>query len=278
MLLLLSSIICSAMISVVMRLSQGKIRAKTSLLAANYLTCMACGWFFLTEKTLLPTAQGSSLTLIMGTLNGCIYLASLKLSQYNIRTNGVVLSSVFSKIGDLMVPFVVAVALFGERPLPFQIFGAALALGAIIAMNYEGGQKAGKMLPLLILFGVDGLAGAMSKIYGEVGSAELSPHFLWYTFGVAFLLCVVILLANKERPGIWELLFGIGIGVPNFFSSRFLLRALETIPAVVAYPVRSVGSITLVALAGIFLFRERLQSRQWLAIGAIVIAVVLLSI
>ena len=36
---LLLSVICSATLSIVMRLSEGKIQSKVSMLAANYLTC-----------------------------------------------------------------------------------------------------------------------------------------------------------------------------------------------------------------------------------------------
>ena len=68
------------------------------------------------------------------------------------------------------------------------------------------------------------------------------------------------------------------IGVPNYYCSRFLLKALLKMPAVVAYPTSSVGGIVLVSLAGLFLFKERLSKRQWTAIGLILIALVLLNI
>ena len=73
-------------------------------------------------------------------------------------------------------------------------------------------------------------------------------------------------------------MFGLLVGIPNYFSAKFLLGALETLPAVIVYPVYSVGSILVVTLAGVLLFRERLEKHQWVALGVILAALVLLNI
>ena len=84
--------------------------------------------------------------------------------------------------------------------------------------------------------------------------------------------------AKKQRIGAQELLFGVLIAVPNFFSSKFLLGALERLSAVIVYPMFSVGCILAVTLAGIVLFRERLEKRQWIGLGAILADLILLNI
>jgi multidrug transporter EmrE-like cation transporter len=47
---------------------------------------------------------------------------------------------------------------------------------------------------------------------------------------------------------------------------------------VIVYPTCSVGAILAVTLAGVFLFRERLQKRQWMALGIIAAAVFFLNL
>ncbi len=278
MIFLLFSILANCTTSIFMRLSQGKVKARTSLLSVNYLTCSIAALCFV-EGTPFPGGEGQGLALLMGLFNGMIYLGALALIQYNIRINGVVFSSVFSKIGDLMVPLAASILFFEERPLPLQILGAAIAIGAIIAMNYQPGHKQERFLfPLMLLFILDGMVGTMAKIFRQVGNGDLSSHFLFYTFGMAFLLSAAFSLIRKEKPGFTELFYGILIGIPNYFSSRLLLWALKTVPAVVAYPVRSVLVLVLVALAGVLLFREKLRRVQWYAVGAVLVSVVLLSI
>lgn len=86
------------------------------------------------------------------------------------------------------------------------------------------------------------------------------------------------MVLKGQRVGKWEAIFGLLVGIPNFFSSKFLLRALEDVLAVVAYPVYSVGGILVVTLAGVMLFRERLEKKQWLGMAMILAALVLLNI
>ena len=75
----------------------------------------------------------------------------------------------------------------------------------------------------------------------------------------------------------WEVLFGLLIGIPNFFSAKFLLGALKDIAAVIVYPVYSVATILVVTVTGVLAFREKLEKRQWMALGMILVALALLN-
>ena len=87
-----------------------------------------------------------------------------------------------------------------------------------------------------------------------------------------------LVLRRKEKPGMAELLFGTLIGIPNFFSAKFLLGALTKLPAVVVYPSYSVATLLIVTLTGVVAFRERLSRLQCLALAAIIAALILLNI
>ena len=139
-----------------------------------------------------------------------------------------------------------------------------------------GNEQFGMGLILLLLLG--GGCDAMSKIYEVYGNAALSEQFLFYTFLVAFVLCAVLVVRSRERFGWKELLFGTLIGVPNFFSAKFLLLALTSLPAVVVYPSFSVATLLIITLTGAVVFKERLSRRQWAALAAIVAALILLNI
>ena len=45
----------------------------------------------------------------------------------------------------------------------------------------------------------------------------------------------------------------------------------------VAYPVFSVGTILLVGAAGVLIFREKMTAKQWIAVGIIIAAMILLN-
>ena len=173
----------------------------------------------------------------------------------------------------------VSVLFFGERPEAWQWAGFVMAVAAIVLMNYRPGEgKAGNMAGLLLLLLAGGGGDAMSKIFEELGNPAHSGHFLLYTFLVALALCISLYRIRGERPGKWEWLFGLLIGIPNFFSAKFLLGALKDIAAVVVYPVYSVATILTVTITGVLVFRERLEKKQWMALGMILVALVLLNI
>lgn len=276
MLYLLLAILSSATVSVLMRLSERKITNNLGMLAMNYVMCTLLSAAYAGFGAL--PAEGLAATAVMGAVNGVLYLVSFVLLQVNVQRNGVVLSTTFMKLG-LLVTMVVSVCVYRESPNAAQILGFAMAVAAIVLINLRKGEtSAGFKSGLLWLLLCGGMADAMSKIFEESGPGELSGLFLFFTFFTALILCGVVTLRNGQRVGKWEAVFGLMIGIPNFFSSKFLLRALADVPAVIAYPVYSVGGILAVTLAGVALFRERLERRQWAALGMILTALVLLNI
>ncbi len=273
MIFLILAIISSALISVLMRFSSDKVQGQLGMLAMNYAACvvLATGYLLLGSGS-LPGGR----TLALGSLNGVLYLGSFMLFQGNVRKNGVVLSAIFMKLG-LMVPMVLSIALFGEMPGWLQAIGFVLAVVAILLINFEKGSGSlGPGLILLLLAG--GAADGMSKVFEEWGDPGQGDPFLLYTFGVALILCLALTLWKREHLGKREVLYGLLLGVPNFFSAKFLLASLKTVPAVVAYPTFSVGTILTVTLVGVLFFKERLKPRQWIGVAVILVALLLLNV
>jgi len=277
MIYLLLAILSSAMVSIVMRLSTNRVKHNVAMLMMNYLMCLILAALYTGIGDLFPSSAALGQTLGMGAVHGALYLGSFVLLQANVKRNGVVLSATFMKLG-LLVPMVVSVLFFGEKPEFLQIVGFLTALAAIVLINSEKdstvmGSKAG--LILLLIGG--GSGDAMSKVFEELGDKTLSDQFLFYTFIAALTLCILLMLAKRQRPGKAEIFWGLLIGIPNFFSAKFLLRSLEDVAAVIAYPTYSVATMLVITLAGVLFFREKLGKRQWAALGIILVALVLLN-
>lgn len=279
MLNLLLAIASSALVSLTMRLSETKVKNTIAMLMVNYIMCAGLSWAFTGFASPWQPLPGMALSAGLSAVNGILYLAGFVLLQYNIRRNGVVLSATFIKLG-LLVSMVVSVVFFGERPVSAQWLGFFLAVTAIVLMNFRPGEgKAGSTFFLLLLLLAGGGGDAMSKVFEELGNPALSGQFLLGTFCVAGILCALMTVFGKNGSiGKWEILFGLLIGIPNFFSAKFLLGALEDLAAVIVYPVYSVATILTVTLAGVVFFREKLEKRQWLSLGIILLALVLLNL
>lgn len=274
---LILAILSSALISILMRLSEKYRQNHMSMLAVNYVMCTALAWVTCGAVNVFSPAEGMGAAAGIGVLSGVLYLLSFLLLQWNISKNGVVLSSMFMKLG-VMVPMVMSMLFFGEKPGVAQIIGGVVALGAICMMQGGGKAEIVSLTGLIVLLLSGGITDSMAKIYEAIGSEALNNRYLLFTFMVALILCAALCVAKKQRLAWMDIVFGLAIGVPNYFSAKFLLRSLESVPAVVVYPTFSVGTIVVVTAAGVLLFKEKLSRRKLAALAAILAALVLLNL
>lgn len=278
MLNLLLAILCSAAIAVIMRFSTGRVGGRLTMLAVNYIVCSSLAALYTDLGSLSFSGKDAWFTLGLGAVNGFFYLISFIMFQSSTRVNGVVLSTIFMKLG-LLVPIAVSIIFFGETPTWLQILGSLIAVGSIVLINFEKSSlSAGSKILLILLLLGDGAGSVMSKIFEETGAASLSQFFLFITFTMAFVICSTLVVTKKEKIGFKEIAFGCMIGVPNFFSAKFLLAALYELPAVIVNPTFSVATIMTVTLTGVVIFKEKLGRRQWIALATILAALVMLNI
>ena len=278
MIYLVLAVLASTMVSVVMRLSTGKVKNNMSMLAGNYVVCTLLSVVNAGGKLLTPVDALAG-TVGMGIINGVLYLFSFLLLHYNMKRNGVVLASTFMKLG-LLVSMAVSVVFFREVPGAVQWVGFVIAVGAIILINYEKGSSAasGGQLWLLVLLVVSGFGDAMAKVFESFGDTAYSGQFFIYTFLTDLAACVFLAIRAGEKPSLKEIGYGLALGVPNFFSARLLLKSIEHLPAVLVYPTVSVAIILVVTMVGLVFFKEKLKRRQLVGIGAILVALVLLNL
>lgn len=274
---LLLAILSSMLISVLMRVSEKYSRNRLSMLAFNYVMCGAMACAFTGSVQLVPADPQLPRALALGAFNGVLFLGGFVLLQWNISKNGVVLPSTFMKLG-VIVPTLAAITVFGEVPRWTQIIGILVAIAAIFMIQGEREKETKSIAGLVILLLSGGLTDTLAKVYDVYGPSRLKDHFLLYTFAVALILCVALCIVRREKLGWMDVLFGLMIGVPNYFSARFLLLAVQSVPAVIAYPSYSVGGIVAVTLAGMILFKERLSRRKLAALGMILAALAMLNL
>lgn len=276
---LLLAIASSTLVSVAMRLSKNHIQNNMGMFIANYSACVILSRLFMGGTQLLTTEDGIAMAVIQGIFSGFLYLASLFLMERNMRHNGIVLTSAFSKLG-VLVPTLMAILVFRERPELMQLGGMAVALCAIGLIYFEKGafaQGSRKGLLLATLF-VSGLTDAMANIYDKTGSALFKDHYLFYTFFAALMFAVLVNVKNRGKITGKEIGFGVLIGIPNYFSARFLLLALGSVPAVITYPVYSVATIVAISLSGLLFFKESISKRKAFALLLVIAALILLNL
>ena len=230
MIYLIIGILCSSMLSILMRISEKYVKGNIAMLVVNYITCAVISALSIGPGNIFTAQDGIGKTVFIGVIAGALYLTGFVMLQYNIKKNGVVLPATFMKLG-LLVSTAFSIIFFHERPDILQITGFIIAIAAIILINAEkdATAKLDFKLGLFILLFAAGMGDAMSKVFEETCPPALSDHYLLITFIVAGLLCFLVMLYNKQKIGIKEIVFGAVIGVPNYYSSLFVIKALETL-------------------------------------------------
>ena len=157
MIYLLLAVICSVLISLLMRLSKQHIKNSIAMFLANYIVCSTLAKIYIGDTAVFSFAKISYFAILLGIMCGILFLGSFFMLNLNIRRNGVVLSAVFMRLG-VLVPIIVAMIFYGEMPKPLQTIGFILAVIAILLIYFEKNDAAGKdtskwLLILLFLVG-----------------------------------------------------------------------------------------------------------------------------
>ena len=136
---------------------------------------------------------------------------------------------------------------------------------------------------LAILFVSGGAVDVSMKTFEETfGATNSRVLFLMLAFGVSFLIGLAIVLWKGWRTGNWPegqtVRWGIGLGVINYGSLEFILRAIEQLPGTFVFPVNNIAVVILAAVIGVYWWRESLSRINRTGIGVAALALLLLNL
>lgn len=219
-------------------------------------------------------------------LLGILFVAVFNLMALTSQRNGLSVASVASKM-SLVVGVIFGIVYYQESANYIKITGIVLALLAVylasVKNSSEGSQlkKSSLLFPILLFFGsgcIDTSLKFIETAYVKEGGV---PVFSATIFGFAFLFGLIMLI-YKGVKGEFQFQFknilgGIMLGVPNYFSIVYLLKALSTegMESSTAFTVNNVGIVVLSTLLGLLVFKEKLSFKNWLGVGIAVLSVYL---
>ena len=126
----------------------------------------------------------------------------------------------------------------------------------------------------------NGFALMGAKVLAEQGLADrYQNHYLlaWYASG--FVLAVIYSLRTLSLPFGREVAIGGGMAVMSFLGQTCLVQALRHgAPGYAVYPIAAGANVVFVAVAGIWVFRERLGVYGVAGIVCGLVSVVVLSL
>jgi drug/metabolite transporter (DMT)-like permease len=281
------AVLCSSAVAVLLRLSAGPGRRKVPVITVNYLTAVVLSVFLqgrnlaVSFSTLLSPHEGLSgwnraSAPIMGIPLGVVFLLAFLVYRVALRESGLGLAGGFAKMG-ILLPMALSMAFWREFPgaLQWVGIGAAVTGAALGAFRGGGGRFSPFLLPVFLL---NGLAEFGSKVFQRYGDSGRKDFFLMWVFLTAFLCSLPLLLRERGGRCRGSVLLGIPLGLANYFSSWFLIPALDSVNTSVVFSVFGAGTVALLTLAGYVGFGEKPGGRETAVLILVAFSLVLVNL
>lgn len=286
MIFLLLSVLASSAIFVIFKLFQKFNVNIFQAIVVNYFVACLVGFFgFLHEVNI---TEVSVKLWFPGTLVlGALFIIVFNLAAITTQRSGLSVVSVATKM-SVAIPVFFGIILYNESTGFMKITGIILALVAVYLSSIKSTEgikirKKNLIFPLLVFIG-SGIIDTMIK-YLEVTYVAVNEVALFSTtiFAIAGIIGSSILLGQavmgKLRIRGKNILGGIFLGLPNYFSIYFLVLALRTegFESSTVFTINNVAIVLFSTLLGIFLFKERLIPKNWIGIILAIISILLVA-
>jgi drug/metabolite transporter (DMT)-like permease len=219
---------------------------------------------------------------------GALFIIVFNLMAITTQRSGLSVVSVATKM-SVVIPIIFGLVYYKESFGVYKIIGVLLALIAVYLASIkkrDGLTISTKsfVLPLLVFIG-SGIIDTSIKFLENSFVAENDvPIFSATIFGSAALLGLII-LGFKAVQGnftfqVKNVLGGIALGIPNYFSIFFLVKALRSdlLDSSGIFTVNNVAIVMISTLFGIILFKESLSSKNWIGILLAIVSIFLVTL
>ncbi len=274
------TILCSSSLAIILKVNSNHKGDTILLLAGNYFSASIISLIlFLSDSN-----STSPLEIIpLGIFLSLLFVGSIFAFSKSVNLSGAALATVSSRL-SVFVPIILSILIYNELPDVYQIIGLLLTALTILlfyfAINNSSKDRKENnkfIYLLLILFGI-GAADFFMKVFQENWGSSDKTWFLFWIFFFSFVITVYITIRKKKNINYKTILMGIVMGIPNIFSSYFLIEALKSFPAVFVFPFVNISIIIFTSLVVKIFWNEFWNKYSRLALISGIISILFLTI
>ena len=251
----------------------------------NYIVAFSMGFFFAERQ--IPISE----IYVQPWFSGALFLGALFVSIFFVmamtaQKNGVSVTSIAGKM-SVVVPVIFGIILYNESVTFLKIVGIIMALIAVYlsSVKEEKSEKKGTLLlPVLLFIGSGTIDTLLKYIQENYVSDEDVSIFSGSLFGIAgafaFLILVIKTIKKRESFGYKNIIAGIILGVPNYYSIIFLIKALQNknFESSTLFTINNVAIVVVSTLVGLFFFKEKFSIKNKIGVAMAVLAIILVTI
>jgi len=254
-------------------------------IVSNYFLCAVLGNIISDKEAIftLPfwTFGWFPYTIFLGFLFITIFFAIGKTTQ-NL---GVSVSMVAAKL-SVVIPVVFALIIYGEQLNFLKVIGVLISLLAVYFISQKEKPNVSSkamlwFLPLLVFIGSGIIDTTLNFVQKNFIPEFEAAQIITVVFGVAFVLGSLMMLLSALNGGLKisprSLIWGVLLGIPNYFSMFFLLKTLERFHGSFIFPINNVGIVAFSTLASVIIFKEQLSRNNVFGLLMASVAIFMIS-
>ena len=291
MIFIVLSILSSAAIYVIFKfLDRFKI-GTFNVIIINYITAATLGILLTKTNTdIYPIFKNAwfPYSIIIGILFIMMFVVIAKSSQ----VVGIAITTISNKM-SVIIPIAVSIIIDPLDVLTnYKAIGIILAILAVLLSVYRKRKvefdPGNIYLPIILFLGM-GLVNSIVKYAQQYHVADdVLPLFTVILFAMAAISGLITKLLRKtpfkELLDKKALLWGISLGISNYGSLYFLIKALNyknslgnTIDGSIVFGINNLGVIALSVIIGLIVFKEKFLKINWIGIIISFFAIYILS-
>ncbi|MEX2346555.1 MAG: hypothetical protein WD604_13125 [Balneolaceae bacterium] len=278
-------ILCSAtsvLIAHFLKVVESKGLSTVRVLTINYAVAATTAFFLSGGFSSGYPADGfPGGAYILAVITGFFFIANFFIYSKSVFYNGVGISIAAMRI-SLIIPVLLSTAWYYDLLSTEQWLGVLLVFLTLFLLLPDKWKMLKEPFSaawlLVLLFLGTGIGDASLKIYEVEFSGLIGKElFMCFVFLVSFLIGLMVLFVqNKWKFTRKEIFLGIAVGIPNLYTTIFLIEALERMNGAVVYSGVNILTVLGGTLLGLMRWGDRLTRVQWGGIFLTVVAILLL--
>jgi len=279
---LILSILASSFIFAIFKLF-AKYKIDTfQAIVFNYFTAFSCGYLF-PNKPWSEFSENISSWGIYAVIAAVLFISLFMVMGKSSQLNGVARTSVATKM-SMSVSLIAMVIYYSESMGGLKIVGILLAfLGVILTSKSDKTEKSSATWMLFVLFFGSGLLDFLLNIvqslpFTHFNSSMFTAIGFLAAGSIGLSVLIVQLIRRKTTFAYKNVVAGIILGIPNYFSINMLIESYSQLDwqdsSVLS--VLNVSVVLLASIIGFIFFKEQLTKLKLFGLFASVSAIVLL--
>lgn len=217
---------------------------------------------------------------------GCLFIAIFNVMAITAQKNGISIASVASKM-SVIIPIIFGIYIYNEKAGFLKIAGILVALIAVYlaSIKTKENQPLTKsiLLPTILFFGSGIIETSLKFIESNYVESNGIPIFSATIFAcaaaVGFAILILKFSTKAMMPDFKSIPAGIVLGIVNYYSIYFLLKALQYngSESSTIFTLNNVSIVMLSSVLGFVIFKERLSLKNITGIILAVLSIILVT-